>query len=312
MRDHILTVTLNPAIDKIARVRGFRVGRELRAERVRVTAGGKGVNVSRVLKTLGARSVATGFVGGSSGAYLQQQLEKERIKSCFAWASEETRTNLTVIDPSTKHVTRILERGPLVRQDELARFEKTFASLLRNCGYVIFSGSLCPGLPEALYRELIEIANSRGVRAALDTSGAPLEAGLKAKPFLIKPNIREAEEILRRELNSLRRVKEAAEYFKSLGVEIVCITMGSRGAVAAHDGDTVMVVPPRVKREITVGCGDSFIGGFVFAHRRGLNFIKCLRTAAAAGAANAMAIAPGGISRAAVKRLASRVAVKRL
>ncbi len=307
MKNHILTVTLNPAVDKIVLVKKFIHGEDFSGERIGLSAGGKGINVSRALKILGGEAVATGLIAGSAGDYIKGELKKENIRNDFLEINGETRINLTIIDKTTGKITRVIKRGPRVDETDLARFRKKFIALLKNCSYAVFSGANANGLTDSVYRELIEIAKNKNVKTVLDTRGKALLSALKAKPFLIKPNREEAGYILRRKLNSLLKVKEAVRYLLGYGIKIVIISMGDRGAVAGEGNEILFASLPRLKGKNSVGCGDALVGGFLFSHSRRESFRDCIKTAVAAGAASVLTSKPGYFKKEDFKKIYGRV-----
>ncbi|MEI8348973.1 MAG: 1-phosphofructokinase family hexose kinase [Candidatus Omnitrophota bacterium] len=293
MRKYILTVTLNPAIDKTARVDRLRLGRDHREEELHVSAGGKGVNVSRSLAILGEPTLATGIVGGHTGKYLIAQLTKEGIRNDFLETEGETRVNLTVIDSSSYAITRIIERGVPVTQKIFAAFKEKYKKLVQRASYVVFCGANAYGLDDRAYGELIAIAHRADVATALDTRGESLIAGLASKPFMVKPNIEEAGYIVGEKLTTLSKIKKAARSIAEQGVQIVLITMGSRGALAYNGKEVIYAAPGALTCVNHVGCGDAFLAGFISSHKSRLSFKDSLRRAVAVGSASALTKQPG-------------------
>ena len=310
MQRHILTVTLNPAIDKTVSVSNFRIGKDFREQQLHLSAGGKGLNISRTLKHLGNSSIATGFIGGPAGLYITRQLNSERIKHNFTPIEGNTRTSLTVIDPKNKKITRVLERGPKVSSKELRAFKKHFGLLLSRASFVLFSGRNIPGVPESIYGELISIAKRHGVKTILDTSGKALTLGLKRKPFMVKPNIEEAEHVLRKKIRSFSGLKGALKHFHNLGIQIVAITMGSQGAIVSDRNQIILARPPKIVRKNPVGCGDAFLAGFILSFERKKNLKEALRLGVGCGAANAASINPGFIKRSTLNNLIKKIRFK--
>jgi len=276
----VLTVTLNPAVD-----------RTVDGSRVRLSAGGKGINVSRALKALGVDSTVTGFAGGKTGDLIRAALKKERIGERLVGIRGASRQNLTVIGRGGKTARRI-EKGPAVSAGEFGEFKKIFTKLLRGRRYVIFSGANANGLKDSAYAELIRVAKKNGVKTALDTRDAALKEGLKAKPDIVKPNIKEARYICG---------KGAPECLRAKGARTVLLTMGAAGAVATDGRNTINARPPRIRAVNDVGCGDAFLAGFVAYRLKGKDFKESVRAATAAGAANAAAkaacIVPGSFKK---------------
>jgi len=310
MGKYILTVTLNPAMDKTVIVPDFRIGRDFRAKALSISAGGKGINVSQVLGHLGIKNVACGFLGGHDGRHMKQMLDKERISNDFCFVDESTRTSLTVIDPKNTTITRVLERGPRVTGKNIKTFRKKYTSLLTRCQYVVLSGRNIPGAGDSFYAELINLAKRKKVFTVLDTSGDPYRIGLKEKPFMIKPNLGEAEQILCRKISSIRETMQAVKEIGSRDIPITAITLGSRGVIAFNGAQMVFAVPPKVKRKSPVGCGDAYIGGFIAAHSLKKSFTECIKTGVACGAANALSLNPGDIKKNIVNKLYKQVTIK--
>ncbi len=309
MKDYVLTITLNPAIDKTVTIPNFKIGKDFREKAMSISAGGKGINVSQVLKHLGTKTIASGFLGACGGNYISKELDKEKISHGFVPISNSTRTSLTIIDSKSNTITRLLERGPLVTKKELKAFQKKFESLLKYSQCVIFSGRNIPGAPHSFYAELIERAKRKKVLTVLDTSGKPYKLALLKKPFMIKPNLEEVEQILGKKTNSASKIKEAAFHFYKTGIEITAITMGSRGAVVFDGNEMLEALPPKLKRKNPVGCGDAFIGGFVASYIDKKDFTECVRMAVSCGAANALSINPGSIKSGAIKKIYRQVKI---
>jgi 1-phosphofructokinase family hexose kinase len=281
----VLTITLNPAVDKT-----------VKGACIKLSAGGKGINVSRALKALGVDSIATGFAGGDTGRFIRSALKKERIGGHFMNIRGTTRTNLTVIGRAGK-IKRRIEKGPAVSASEFKKFKKIFTRLLRNRRYVVFSGANANGLPDSAYAQLIKIAKSKRVATVLDTRDAALKEGLKAKPDIVKPNIGEARYIYGKRLTSINRIKDALRCFRAKGAGIVLLTMGPEGAAACDGKDQVFTRPPRQKAKNDVGCGDAFLAGFVAYRLKGKDLAGSVRAASAAGAANAAGLVPGSFNK---------------
>ncbi|MFA5165244.1 MAG: 1-phosphofructokinase family hexose kinase [Candidatus Omnitrophota bacterium] len=264
----VLTVTLNPAVDKT-----------VDGPRVKLSAGGKGINVSRALKTLGVDSVVTGFAGGRPGDFIRSALKKERISERLVGIRGASRQNLTVIGRGGK-TTRRIEKGPAVSAKEFVEFKKAFVKLLRGRRYVVFSGANANGLKDSAYAELIRIAKKNGVMTVLDTRDAALKEGLRARPDIVKPNIEEARYICG---------KGTLECLRAKGARTVLLTMGAAGAAATDGRDTVIARPPKAGAVNNVGCGDAFLAGFIAYRLKGRDFKDSVRAATAAGTANAAA-----------------------
>jgi 1-phosphofructokinase family hexose kinase len=290
----VITVTLNPAVD-----------RTIKGRRVKLSAGGKGINVSRALKVLGVRSTAGGLAGGAAGRYILSELGREGIDCRFARIKGLTRTNLTLIDAKGRAI-RGIQAGPAVTKAEFAGFKKKFASLIKGRDYAVFSGANANGPGLSAYAELIRISRKSGVVAVLDTRGAALRAGLRAGPDIVKPNAEEAEYITGIAPRTEKDISRIMGIFRKKGAGTVLLTLGDRGAAACDGGRVIFARPPRIGNGNSVGCGDAFLAGFIARRIEGGDLASCLRAATAAGAANAAGMVPGSFKKKDYKWIYSR------
>jgi len=274
-----------------------------------LSAGGKGINVARALRALRVRALAVGVAGGSAGELLQKLLREERIPAEFVEVPESTRFNVTVLGPRPGHCRRILGEGPRLTSKEIRRFESHYRRWLRRSYFVVLSGRNAVGTPVDWYARLVRLARREGVPAAVDTSGAALAAALQAKPFLIKPNLAEAEEILQCRINSSLKIKNSVRRFHGRGISVVLLSLGARGAVASAGQEIWCARPPRVRAVNEVGCGDALLAGFIQAHGGGKSLPEALRQAVACGTANVFNSTPGLIHPHDVLRLIKKVTV---
>ena len=192
----IITVTLNAAMDKSLSVPNFQLGRRHRTVEQRTVAGGKGVNIARTLKTLGQPVIATGFAGGATGTHIVERLTEESILNDFVRIRDESRTNTSVLDPTTGEQTEINERGPEVSEHEVEQFRDKLKYLARGAEIVVFAGSLPRGVEADLYARLIRDLERHDVTTVLDSDGEPLRQGVRAEPHVVTPNVFEAEELV--------------------------------------------------------------------------------------------------------------------
>jgi 1-phosphofructokinase family hexose kinase len=187
----VVTVTLNPAVDKTLVIPNFRPERVVRVSEVFIYPSGKGVNVARVLVRLGVSAICLGFVGGYAGAFLADGLSREGIEHDFTTVANETRINLTIRDPKTGLEVHLVEPGSRISEGDWHRFVETYERHLKEASWVALCGSLPPGAPSDSYAQLIQLAHKHGVLCALDTSGDALRKGVEAVPEVIKPNRQE-------------------------------------------------------------------------------------------------------------------------
>ncbi|MHB0911822.1 MAG: 1-phosphofructokinase [Armatimonadota bacterium] len=308
----ILTVTLNTAVDKTYTVENFRIDRVHRPSSWRVVAGGKGINVARVYHELGGEALATGFVGGYNGDFILQEMRSEGLLSDFVHTEGESRVCIAILDPAQKTQTELNEVGPEVSEDEVGRLKVKFESLVQGMEFAVLSGSSPPGVPDEIHRELIEIARHYGVRCVLDVSGEPLNEGLKAVPFMTKPNVHELSAVVGSQVATVREAVEAARELNGRGVEIVVVTFGRDGALASTREGIWWARPPEIGFVSAVGSGDSFAAAFLHSLTTGGGVDEALRMGTGAGAANATHFGAGFCKRAEIESLSAQVEVSRL
>lgn len=308
----IFTVTLNAAIDKTYTVENFRIDRIHRASSCKMVAGGKGINVSRVYSAMGGDALSTGFVGGHNGVFITEALRAEGLKSDFVQIDGESRVCIKIVDPVQKTQTELNEIGPEITPHEISGFRNKFASLIRGMEYVVICGSCPPGVPDEFYAELVETARSHGVRCVLDANGLQLTAGMKAIPYMAKPNIHELSELMGRDLTTIQEAAEAAGEIVSQGVEIMAVTLGRDGAIVCTKDGVWRAKSPEISFVSAVGSGDSFAAAFIHVLSTGGTVEEGLRAGTAAGAANATYCAAGFCTASDVSTLMEQVEVERL
>jgi 1-phosphofructokinase len=303
----IATVTLNPAIDKSVTVRGFEIGKTNRGEVVRVDAGGKGINVAKVLKRLGTAVCALGLVAGSNGRFILDALSAEGIPADFVNVPGETRVNLKIHDPEKQTETELNEPGFRVTSRDLEELQRKIEAHAPHCAVMVFSGSLPPNAPPTTFADLIRAAKAHGAECFLDTAGPALKHGLTAGPFLTKPNRAEVEDLLKITVQTRRELVEAARALMRLGSEQVVISLGAEGAVGVAGSDALFAAPPTVKVRSSVGAGDTMVAVMAHAALEGIPFRQAFRMAVAASAATVTMEGTKVADRAAVQELIPQV-----
>ena len=282
----IITVTLNAAIDRSLSVPNFRVARRHRAVEQQTMAGGKGVNVARTLKALGQPVIATGMAGGATGTYIVEQLTEESILNDFVRIREESRTNVSVVDPTTGRQTEINERGPDVTEREVELFKDKLFYLARGAAVVVFAGSLPNNVEPDLYASLIADLRRLGVTTVIDTDGEPLRHAVRAEPDLVSPNLEEAEELVGHEFGEEAERAEAVREIVELGAHEAIMTVDD-GCFAQlmFDGKPCMRRARIEPREPVAsrGSGDAFLAGYIAARYEGRPPDHCLRFGVACG-----------------------------
>ncbi len=302
----IITVTLNAAIDKSLSVPNFRLGRRHRTVEQRTMAGGKGVNIARTLKTLGQPVIATGFAGGITGTHIVEQLTEEAILNDFVRIREESRTNTSVLDPTTGEQTEINERGPSVSQHEVELFREKLLYLARGAAIVVFAGSLPRGLEPDFYAVLIRELERTGVTTVIDTEGEPLHQAVRAEPDVVSPNVIEAEELVGHEFASEQERSLGVREIAALGPHEAIMTLpdGCFAQVLVDGQPCIRRVSVEVRESIAKrGSGDAFLAGYIAARYEGRSPDQCLRFGVACGAESTARLGAGLIDPREARRL---------
>ncbi len=284
----IATVTLNPSLDKTLTVRGLVIDEVNRWTTLRRDPGGKGINVSRVIHELGGKTIAYSFIGGDDGEIMKRLLRKEGVPFDFVPIRRAIRSNIIITDIKTHQQTRIDAPGPYISPAELQKLRKKIKNIEPKPDFIVFAGSVPPGIPDNIYYELVTEAKAKGIKTVVDSEDIWLKEGVKAKPYLIKPNVREAEQLLGIELKDDKAIIKAIHYFLELGIEIVVISQGKGGLVAAKQGQMLKAVPPQVKVKSTVGAGDATVAGLVLKLSQGASLEEACHLAVAAGTATVL------------------------
>jgi tagatose 6-phosphate kinase len=283
----ILIVNLNLAVDQIIHLDGLKVGGVHRPEQVERRAGGKGVNIARVLQTLNERALLTGFLGGRAGDFIAGELQREGLASACTPIRQESRTCI-ILDDLTTHVQTVInEAGAKVSEAELRLFLNHYSRLLSTSDLVIVTGSLQPGLPADTYARLISLAHEMNKPVLLDTSQAPLSRGLQARPFIVKINGAEAGSLVGLRINDFDAAAEAASRLIARGARHAMITLGAEGAVLNYEGVEYRMKAPGIEARNSVGSGDAVAAGLAAGLMRGLCPEEMARLSVAAGSANA-------------------------
>lgn len=283
----IYTLTLNPAVDRELTVPAIEYDSVLRATKSQVDYGGKGFNVSRLLKGMGVQSTAVGFLGGKAGEILQDGLHALGIGTDFVWVSEETRTNISIVTPTGGHYIKVNEKGPTIGPDKQKELLDKIEMLACGGDWWVLAGSLPPGVPDSFYGQIVNVLNRRGALTLLDTTGESLRLGCQEQPFLVKPNTEEARVLTGLSLETPAGIALAAKEIRKMGAHNVVISMGKAGALLQTDDTTWLTHSPTVIEKNPIGAGDSMVGGLVWALTRGLSIKESLGWGVASGAATA-------------------------
>ena len=305
----IYTVTLNPAVDRELTVPELAFDHVLRATAWQVDFGGKGFNVSRLLRALGQDLVAVGFAGGRAGELLQDGLRSLEIATEFIWVAGETRTNVSIVNQDHSHYLKANEPGPTISRDSLNALVKKVTSLAEPGDWWVLAGSLPPGVPDSIYADLITVIQKQGGSVILDTSGDSLALGCRAKPYLVKPNAYEAAQLTKLPVESLEQIGQAGQAVRATGPANVVISLGKDGALLLTVAGGWIAKAPKIEQRNPIGAGDSMVGGIVWGLHRGLDIKDALAWGIACGAATASLSGTAVGDKALVETLLSEVQV---
>lgn len=284
----IRTITLNPAVDKTIEIGNFEVGKVNRVSSIRLDAGGKGINVSKVIKNLGGKSIAMGILGGRAGEFIKEYLDSSQIINDFIFTEDETRTNVKIVDKLAKTNTDINEAGQNISQEVLQEVNRKIKEDTNSNDIVIFSGSIPSNVEKTIYRDWISQVKKKGAKAILDADGELLAEGIKAAPYLIKPNIHELEGMFNRSICGIKEVEEVAKNLLEYGIISVVVSLGSEGALFVHREHTIYAHGLKVEVKSTVGAGDSMVAALAYSIEQGYSFEEAVKLAVATGTANVM------------------------
>ena len=308
----ITTVTLNPAIDRTIIVNNFEYGSVNRVASSREDIGGKGINVARILLALGSDAKAIGFIGRNNYPQAQALLKADAIPTEFISIDAPTRINTKLLETSTHTTTDINEAGFAVSGKEIEAVRRLILDYAEKSTFLVFSGSVPRGLPSSIYREMIETMPSH-CKVALDADGLLLMEGLKASPFLIKPNIHELESALGRTLTSHQEIVDAAAGLILLyGISYVLVSMGGDGSILVTADQALFASPLPVDVRGTVGAGDSMLAGFIHGLSSGCDLQTALSRATACGALAVSQEGTQAFEKDDVEKLASMVSITQI
>ena len=309
----VLTVTPNPCVDKTVFIDTLEVGSFMRSGKCTCIPGGKGTNVSRAVKALGGKTTALVVVGGHPGAHVVDMIEHQDGVECVpVWVASQTRTITTVLEESIHRQTAFFEPGSLVTQDEFENIKAVFRIALEGARIATLNGTVSDPSIKTLYRELIPMARERGVITILDSHGPEFALGLDSAPFMVKPNVAEAEEVVGYPLDTDDAKWGAVDSFHDRGIECVVLSLGKDGAFVSRAGERLHAIPPKIDEVNPVGSGDALVAGFAVGLIEGMSLDEAARLGCAAGTANAMSWDIGHFAKAEVDAVAEKVKIRRL
>ena len=308
----IYTVTLNPALDKTVEIPSLTIDSVNRITTLRTDPGGKGINVSKVIDKLGRKSIATGILGGDTGHNILSSLEKMELESDFLFVEGETRTNLKIIDPASKTNTDINEPGVTVSEEILNQMKDKLLKKLNADDIVILSGSLPKGAPQNTYNVWVKDCKEAGAKVFLDADGPLLAEGIKAGPYLIKPNNHELSGLMGQELTTPQELTEAARGLMKYGIEKVIVSMGGDGALYVTKDYVYYAEGLKVPVGSTVGAGDSVVAALAVAEEAGMTPEETVALSTATGAANVMCSGTQAAEYSVIETLIPKVSFQKL
>lgn len=306
----ITTVTLNPAIDKTCTSARMIPGQVNRMESVKNIAGGKGINVAKVLLQFGYPVRTMGFLGGYTGDFIHESMKALGAECRFTYVTGDTRCNTNILSEDG-YVTEVLEPGPIISREELDKFLIDYDRTLMDSELIVLSGSAPIGVPETMYEELINRAKDAGRKVLLDSSGMNLKNAVRAVPFMIKPNVKELEMVVGHKLKDREAVIHAALSLAQTGIEHVMVSMGEKGLLYVWGQEVLLATVPKVKAVNTVGCGDSAVASFAMSLMIGEEKEALLRSAAAVSAANATTVESAVIPKETMEELYTRITIEK-
>lgn len=309
----IYTVTLNPALDKTVEIPSLTIDSVNRITTMRTDPGGKGINVSKVIDKLGKKSVAAGILGGATGKAIQEALDDMGLETGFWLVEGETRTNLKVIDPVNHTNTDINEPGITLSEEILNSYLKALLEKVAKGDIVVLSGSLPKGSPKDTYYTWVKACKEAGAKVILDADGELLAAGMKAAPYLIKPNNHELSALLSRTLDTKEELEEAArQLMEENGIDKIVVSMGGDGALYVTKDETVYAEGLKVPVGSTVGAGDSVVAALAVAEESGISLEETVRLSTATGAANVMCSGTQAAEYSVIKELIPKVVLHKM
>lgn len=283
MNPRVVTITLNPAVDKTITIEKFEYGGTNRAKDMRMDAGGKGINVAKVLHQFGQPVIASGLLAGHQGTWIEGRLTEMGIDCQFTRIAGETRTNTKIVDESTKETTEVNEQGFQVTHDDLNQLLQLIKEQLTGIEYLVVAGSMPPGTPADYYKTLIETANAAGIKVILDADGDVFRQGLAGIPYAVKPNVHELERYFERVFNSDAELLEAARLLIDKGIEIVQISLGKDGSLLVTKEEAYRARPFPITPLSTVGAGDSMVATMVYGFLHQMDLEQLARWCSTAG-----------------------------
>ena len=306
------TITLNPSIDQNITVEKLVKDDANRAIEMVETAGGKGINVSKVVRELGGRTRAYVLLGGFTGQYLRQLARPLDFPLVVEPVRGNTRVNTILTDLADNTQTRVSAPGPVITAAEVRRFKRCLLAVRPRPSFWALGGSISRGMKHSVYRDLVTALQKNGTPCILDTDNEPLECGVEAKPFMIKPNEYEMQRLCGKKLESLQDYTLSAKHWVQKGIELVVVSLAARGALFVTRDDAFHALAPKVKVISNVGAGDCLIGGVIYGLTQKMSLRDAAKLGIAASSSAVMREAPRLCLKSDIKTLVRRVIIRTL
>lgn len=284
----IITITLNPAIDKTISISDFKVDHVNKIESQRIDPAGKGINVSKVIKALNGESIALGIIGGETGNEIKRYLNDAGIKSDFVNVDKKTRSNLKIVDYVNHTFTDINEQGAFVNEIKQKEIVNKILEYANKDNLLVLSGSTPEGFDKTIYKEIVEKAQAKGAKVILDASENLFLEGIKSAPYLIKPNVHELEVALNVSIKTHSDIVRAARKIIELGVKLVVVSDGGNGSIFVTKEEAFIAKGIKVEVKSTVGAGDSMVAAIAYGLDQKLELKDIMVLASAVSTANVM------------------------
>lgn len=282
----IYTVTLNPAIDQTIVIDNFSINQVNRTVEVREDIGGKGINVSKMIRNLQGESIAMGILGGNKGVFIEEQLKKMGIPTSFIKTDSNTRTNIKIVDKIKNTFTDINESGAPVPRRTIRALEEQLFHTLTDDDLMILAGSVPSNVEKDIYAKWIRLGKQKKIKTLLDAEGDLLKAGVQEGPYLIKPNIHELEGLFGQRINSVRECMELSKQLFNYGIEIIVVSMGEEGCLLMTRDRALRAKGLKVAVKSTVGAGDSMVAALAHVLGSGGSLEEALILGVAASSAS--------------------------
>ncbi len=284
----VLTITLNPLLEKRYEVENFNKGELTKSNKTYFTAGGKGINVSRQLNNLGIKNQALTFLGGNTGKILRSVLTDEKINFVVSSTRSNTRESVLILDKKNRNVTTLMESSPILSKQDALELKSKLKKMIQNVTIVVLSGSSPSEYADSIFPYAIELANQNDKIVILDTYGKHLKSCFEKKPMITHQNVFEIESSFNIKINS---EKDKINYLKSLydsGIKISFLTDGANPAYVCKFGFIYKIVPPKINAVDSTGCGDAFIAGVAYGLEKSMVFEDILEFSTQLSVANAL------------------------